>query len=135
MTGNRTSAPQYSGLIDKYRDRLPLGPEVGAVSLNEGNTPLIKLVNIKPAVTQDVDIYAKYEGANPTGSFKDRGMTVAVTKAVEEGSQAIICASTGNTSAAAAAYAARAGITAFVIIPEGRQASPSHDAWRQSYSD
>ena len=119
MTGNRTSAPQYSGLIDKYRDRLPLGPEVGAVSLNEGNTPLIKLVNIKPALTQDVDIYAKYEGANPTGSFKDRGMTVAVTKAVEEGSQAIICASTGNTSAAAAAYAARAGITAFVIIPEG----------------
>jgi threonine synthase len=69
---------------------------------------------------KDVDIYVKYEGLNPTGSFKDRGMTMAVTKAVEEGSKAIICASTGNTSAAAAAYAARAGIKAFVLIPEGK---------------
>ncbi len=119
MTSNLTSMQKYSGLVDKYRDRLPLSPKAKAVSLGEGDTPLIKLANIAPTLTQDVDIYAKYEGANPTGSFKDRGMTVAVTKAVEEGSQAIICASTGNTSAAAAAYAARAGLTAFVIIPEG----------------
>ncbi|KZX64265.1 threonine synthase, partial [Alcanivorax sp. HI0003] len=85
-----------------------------------GNTPLIRLKNIPRMLGKDVDIYVKYEGLNPTGSFKDRGMTMAVTKAVEEGSTAIICASTGNTSAAAAAYAARAGITAFVLIPEGK---------------
>ena len=80
----------------------------------------MKLNNIPKLIGKDVDIYVKYEGLNPTGSFKDRGMTMAVTKAVEEGSKAIICASTGNTSAAAAAYAARAGITAFVIIPDGK---------------
>jgi len=90
------------------------------ISLGEGNTPLIRLKNIPRMLGKDVDIYVKYEGLNPTGSFKDRGMTMAVTKAVEEGSTAIICASTGNTSAAAAAYAARAGITAFVLIPEGK---------------
>jgi len=90
------------------------------ISLGEGNTPLIRLNNIPSHIGKDVDIYIKYEGLNPTGSFKDRGMTMAVTKAVEEGSKAIICASTGNTSAAAAAYAARAGITAFVLIPEGK---------------
>ncbi|MEX5538753.1 pyridoxal-phosphate dependent enzyme, partial [Pseudomonas syringae] len=86
----------------------------------EGNTPLIKLENIPRIIGKDVEIYVKYEGLNPTGSFKDRGMTMAVTKAVEDGSKAIICASTGNTSAAAAAYAARAGIKAFVLIPEGK---------------
>lgn len=112
--------PRYTGLIDKYRDRLPVHDDTRIISLGEGNTPLIRLSNIPELLGKDVDIYVKYEGLNPTGSFKDRGMCMAVTKAVEEGSKAIICASTGNTSAAAAAYAARAGITAFVLIPEGK---------------
>jgi len=111
---------RYTGLIDKYRDRLPVHDDTRIISLGEGNTPLIRLNNIPSQLKSDVDIYVKYEGLNPTGSFKDRGMTMAVTKAVEAGSRAIICASTGNTSAAAAAYAARAGITAFVLIPEGK---------------
>jgi len=111
---------RYTGLIDRYRDRLPVHDDTRLISLGEGNTPLIRLNNIPEILGKDVDIYIKYEGLNPTGSFKDRGMTMAVTKAVEEGSKAIICASTGNTSAAAAAYAARAGITAFVLIPEGK---------------
>ncbi len=111
---------RYTGLIDRYRDRLPVHDDTRVISLGEGNTPLIRLHNIPKVLGKDVDIYVKYEGLNPTGSFKDRGMTMAVTKAVEEGSKAIICASTGNTSAAAAAYAARAGITAFVLIPEGK---------------
>jgi len=112
--------PRYTGLIERYRDRLPIHDDVPIISLGEGNTPLIRLNNIPRLLKKDVDIYVKYEGLNPTGSFKDRGMTMAVTKAVEEGSRAIICASTGNTSASAAAYAARAGITAFVLIPEGK---------------
>jgi threonine synthase len=111
---------RYTGLIDRYRDRLPVHDDTRIISLGEGNTPLIRLNNIPRAIGKEVDIYVKYEGLNPTGSFKDRGMTMAVTKAVEEGSKAIICASTGNTSAAAAAYAARAGITAFVLIPDGK---------------
>ncbi|NOY66223.1 MAG: threonine synthase [Gammaproteobacteria bacterium] len=111
---------RYTGLINHYRDRLPVDENTRLISLGEGNTPLIKLNNIPALIGKKVDIYVKYEGLNPTGSFKDRGMTMAVTKAVEEGSRAIICASTGNTSAAAAAYAARAGITAFVLIPEGK---------------
>lgn len=111
---------RYTGLIENYKDRLPVHDDTRLISLGEGNTPLIRLNNIPSLIDQDVDIYIKYEGLNPTGSFKDRGMTMAVTKAVEEGSKAIICASTGNTSAAAAAYAARAGITAFVLIPEGK---------------
>lgn len=113
--GNR-----YSGLINKYRDFLPVKDSTRIITLSEGNTPLIRLQNIPDILKKDVDIYVKFEGLNPTGSFKDRGMTMAVTKAVEDGSNAIICASTGNTSAAAAAYAARAGITAFVLIPEGK---------------
>jgi threonine synthase len=111
---------RYTGLINHYRDRLPVNNSTKLISLGEGNTPLIKLENIPDLLNKKVDIYVKYEGLNPTGSFKDRGMTMAVTKAVEAGSKAIICASTGNTSAAAAAYAARAGIKAFVIIPEGK---------------
>jgi threonine synthase len=111
---------RYTGLINKYRDRLPVHDDTRIISLGEGNTPLIRLQNIPRDLGKEVDIYVKYEGLNPTGSFKDRGMTMAVTKAVEEGSKAIICASTGNTSAAAAAYAARAGITAFVLIPDGK---------------
>jgi threonine synthase len=111
---------RYTGLIDNYRDRLPVSDDTRLISLGEGNTPLIQLQNIPAMLDNKVDIYVKYEGLNPTGSFKDRGMTMAVTKAVEEGSKAIICASTGNTSASAAAYAARAGITAFVLIPDGK---------------
>ncbi|MDX1251732.1 MAG: threonine synthase [Gammaproteobacteria bacterium] len=112
--------PRYTGLIDKYRDRLPVHDDTRIISLGEGNTPLIRLNNIPRLLGKEVDIYVKFEGLNPTGSFKDRGMTMAVTKAVEEGSRAIICASTGNTSAAAAAYASRAGITSFVLIPDGK---------------
>lgn len=114
-TGNR-----YLGLIDKFRAVLPVSDSTRLISIGEGNTPLIKLEDIPALTGKNVDIYVKYEGLNPTGSFKDRGMTMAVTKAVEEGSKAIICASTGNTSASAAAYAARAGIKAFVLIPEGK---------------
>jgi len=111
---------RYTGLINHYRDRMPVTKDTRLISLGEGNTPLIRLENIPGDIGKDVDLYIKYEGLNPTGSFKDRGMTMAVTQAVSEGSKAILCASTGNTSAAAAAYAARAGITAFVIIPEGK---------------
>lgn len=110
----------YSGLIERYRDRLPVNADTRIISLNEGNTPLIPLENIPRLTGKSVAIYVKFEGLNPTGSFKDRGMTMAVTKAVESGSRAIICASTGNTSASAAAYAARAGIKAFVLIPDGK---------------
>jgi len=115
-----SSGSRYTGLIDRYRDWLPVASDTRLISLGEGNTPLIRLENIKALNDRDVTLYIKYEGLNPTGSFKDRGMTMAVTKAVEEGCKAVLCASTGNTSAAAAAYAARAGITAFVIIPEGK---------------
>jgi len=90
------------------------------VSLNEGWTPLIRARRLREVLGRDVDVYLKFEGLNPTGSFKDRGMTVAVSKALEEGSRAVICASTGNTSASAAAYAARAGMKAYVLIPEGK---------------
>ena len=114
------SGNRYIGLIDKFKAILPVSDNTRLISLGEGNTPLIQLQNIPALIGKNVDIYVKYEGLNPTGSFKDRGMTMAVTKAVEEGSKAIICASTGNTSASAAAYAARAGIKAFVLIPEGK---------------
>ncbi|MGQ0658893.1 MAG: threonine synthase [Chromatiales bacterium] len=111
---------RYTGLIDRYRDRLPVQDDTRIISLGEGDTPLIRLNNLPHGLQCDVDIYVKFEGLNPTGSFKDRGMTMAVTRAVEEGARALLCASTGNTSASAAAYAARAGITAFVLIPEGK---------------
>ena len=114
------TATRYTGLIEHYRDRMPVTADTRIISLGEGNTPLVRLENIPREIGKDVELYIKYEGLNPTGSFKDRGMTMAVTRAVQEGSRAIICASTGNTSAAAAAYAARAGITAFVLIPEGK---------------
>jgi threonine synthase len=110
----------YLGLIEKYRSRLPVGPGTPVVSLNEGATPLIEMKRLAATLKKDVRIFAKFEGLNPTGSFKDRGMTMAVSKAVEAGAKAIICASTGNTSASAAAYAARAGIACFVLIPEGK---------------
>ena len=108
-------------LIERYREFLPVGPDTPIVSLGEGDTPLIPLPRL--SARYDIEVHAKLEGMNPTGSFKDRGMTMAISKAVEEGATAVICASTGNTSASAAAYAARAGITAAVIIPEGKIAA------------
>lgn len=111
---------RYTGIIERYRDRLSVDENTQAVCLGEGDTPLILLENIPQLIGKNVEVYVKYEGLNPTGSFKDRGMTLAVTQAIKEGSQAIICASTGNTSASAAAYAVRAGIKAFVVIPEGK---------------
>ena len=110
---------RYNGLIDKYRQYLPVSDKTEIVTLCEGNTPLIKAENLAKNIGLDCEIYLKYEGSNPTGSFKDRGMTMAVTKAKEEGSHAIICASTGNTSAAAAAYGAKAGLKTYVLIPDG----------------
>ena len=112
--------PRYTGLISKYKDRLPVSDDARPISLGEGNTPLIRLNHIPRDLGRDVDLYVKFEGLNPTGSFKDRGMTMAVTHAREQGSAAVICASTGNTSASAAAYAARAGMRAFVLIPDGK---------------
>jgi threonine synthase len=110
----------YQGLIHRYRDRLPVTESTPIVTLNEGNTPLIELIHLPGKLGYAGRIFAKFEGLNPTGSFKDRGMTMAVTKAAEAGSRAIICASTGNTSASAAAYAVRAGMTCFVLIPDGK---------------
>lgn len=109
----------YQGLINKYRQYLPVSDTTEIVTLNEGNTPLIKADNLAKKIGIDGELYIKFEGANPTGSFKDRGMTMAVTKAKESGSKAIICASTGNTSAAAAAYGAKAGLKTYVLIPDG----------------
>ncbi len=108
----------WPGVIEKYRFYLPVTPSTPVVTLHEGGTPLIP----SKALSRDLNlrIYYKFEGLNPTGSFKDRGMTVAISKAVEEGAKAVICASTGNTSASAAAYAARAGLKCFVLIPEGK---------------
>lgn len=111
---------RYTGIITRYRDWLPVSDDSRIVTLGEGDTPLIRLDRLTRTAGRDATFYVKFEGLNPTGSFKDRGMCFAVTKACEEGSRAIICASTGNTSASAAAYAARAGITAFVLIPEGK---------------
>jgi len=111
----------WRGLIDAYRNRLPVTDATPVVTLHEGNTPLVPAPVL--ADRTGCEVYLKVEGANPTGSFKDRGMTVAVSKAVEAGSKAIICASTGNTSASAAAYAARAGLTCAVLIPAGKIAT------------
>src|SRR3954464_933252 len=108
----------WRGLIEQFRDRLPVTDATPVVTLYEGNTPLLPAPEL--SARTGCDVYLKVEGANPTGSFKDRGMTLAVSKALEEGSKAIICASTGNTSASAAAYAARAGITCAVLVPTGK---------------
>src|SRR5256714_2126888 len=105
-------------LIQRYRDHLPFGPGDPIVSLGEGGTPLVEAPVLSEQV--GVEVHLKLEGANPTGSFKDRGMTCAVSAAVRERAQAVICASTRHTAASAAAYAARAGITCAVIVPEGR---------------
>lgn len=111
---------RYTGIIARYRDWLPIADDARIITLGEGDTPLIRLDRLTKTTGREATVYVKFEGLNPTGSFKDRGMCFAVTKAVETGSHALICASTGNTSASAAAYAARAGLTAFVLIPEGK---------------
>ncbi|MFI6743074.1 threonine synthase [Nonomuraea sp. NPDC050451] len=109
----------WHGLIDSdYRRWLPVTADTPSISLNEGNTPLLRSAHLSELT--GCEVWLKVEGANPTGSFKDRGMTVAISKAAEAGAQAVICASTGNTSASAAAYAARAGVTAAVLVPKGR---------------
>lgn len=109
----------YGGLIEKYRKYLPVSEATPVVTLNEGNTPLVLSGYLSSRLGGGSRVYLKYEGLNPTGSFKDRGMTMAISKACEEGSRAVICASTGNTSASAAAYSARAGIKCVVLIPDG----------------
>ena len=109
----------YQGLINTFREYLPVSDKTPVITLNEGNTPLIKADNLAKKIGLDAEIYLKFEGSNPTGSFKDRGMTMAVSKAKENGAEAIICASTGNTSASAAAYGAKAGMRTFVLIPDG----------------
>ena len=108
------------GLIARYRQYLPVTDSTPVISLNEGNTPLIHSPKLSTLVGRGCNVYIKYEGLNPTGSFKDRGMTVAISKAVESGAKAVICASTGNTSASAAAYAARADIACVVLLPAGK---------------
>ena len=110
----------YRGVIRKYRQFLPEIEEENIVTINEGNTPLVEAKNLSSFINPSLHIYLKYEGLNPTGSFKDRGMTLAVSMAKKQNSRAVICASTGNTSASAAAYAASAGMKAYVIIPEGK---------------
>lgn len=108
----------WPGVLKAYKDYLPVTADTPLITLSEGNTPLIKARHINTLV--GAEVYFKFEGLNPTGSFKDRGMVVAVAKAIEQGSKAIMCASTGNTSASAAAYAARSGLQCIVLIPEGK---------------
>lgn len=110
----------WKGLIEQYSNYLPVTNETPKLSLYEGNTPLIHFPNLSKEL--GIELYGKVEGANPTGSFKDRGMVMAIAKAKEAGSKSVICASTGNTSAAAAAYAARAGLQAIIVIPKGKVA-------------
>ena len=112
--------PQWRGLIEEYRARLPVTQTTPVVTLGEGGTPLVRSEALSNET--DCDVWLKYDGANPTGSFKDRGMTLAISKALEEGAKAVVCASTGNTSASAAAYAAKAGLTCAVLVPKGKVA-------------
>jgi len=112
-----TAAP-WRGVIEEYRARLPVSDATPVVTLGEGDTPLVRSESL--SAETGCEVYLKYEGANPTGSFKDRGMTLAISKAVEEGSKAVVCASTGNTSASAAAYAAKAGLACAVLVPKGK---------------
>ena len=120
MSISGPDARGWRGVIRKYRKHLPVTDDTPVISLHEGNTPLIRVPNFVKTIGGSFELYLKCEGLNPTASFKDRGMTVAMTMAVHQNSRAVICASTGNTSASAAAYAARAGIGAFVVIPDGK---------------
>ncbi len=123
MESTTSKLRQSGGVIEAYREFLPVSPSTPIVSLAEGNTPLVYCPQLSERVGRGCEVFVKNEGVNPTGSFKDRGMTVAVSKAMEHGAKALICASTGNTSASAAAYAARAGIPCIVILPAGKIAS------------
>lgn len=111
---------RWRGIIEEYRKFLPVSEKTPVVTLLEGNTPLIRAVRLAQAIAPGIELYLKFEGVNPTGSFKDRGMTLAISKAVERGARAVMCASTGNTSASAAAYGARAGLAVYVLIPAGK---------------
>ena len=111
---------RWRGLIEEYSKFLPVTERTPVITLGEGHTPLIRAARLGKTVAPGIDLYLKFEGANPTGSFKDRGMTLAISKAVEAGARAVICASTGNTSASAAAYGARAGLAVYVLIPAGK---------------
>jgi len=111
---------RWHGVIDEYRKILAVTQKTPVISLGEGHTPLIRATKLAKAITPGVELYLKFEGVNPTGSFKDRGMTLAISKAVESGARAVMCASTGNTSASAAAYGARAGLAVYVLIPAGK---------------
>ena len=111
---------RWRGVIEEYRKFLPVTDRTPVVTLGEGNTPLIRATRLAKQIAPGIDLYLKFEGMNPTGSFKDRGMTMAISKAVESGAKAVICASTGNTSASAAAYGARAGLAVYVLIPAGK---------------
>ncbi len=110
---------KYNGVIEKYRQFLPVTKDTPVITLQEGNTPLLYSCHLSELLGKNFAVYLKYEGLNPTGSFKDRGMTVAISKACEEGAKAVMCASTGNTSASAAAYASKAGLKCIVLIPSG----------------
>ena len=123
MHSTTTKSQRSRGVIESYREFLPVSPATPIISLGEGNTPLIYSARLSERVGRGCEVFVKNEGVNPTGSFKDRGMTVAVSKAMERGTTALICASTGNTSASAAAYAARAGISCVVILPAGKIAT------------
>lgn len=111
---------RWRGVIEEYRKFLPVTEKTPIISLGEGNTPLIRAARLAKAIAPGIELYLKFEGVNPTGSFKDRGMTFAISKAVESGARAVMCASTGNTSASAAAYGARAGLSVYVLIPAGK---------------
>src|SRR5436190_7600050 len=116
--GEQTSA--WPGVIERYREYLPVGDSTPVITLLEGNTPLIRANNFVEAIGGNFELHLKYEALNPTCSFKDRGMTMAVSKAKERGASVVICASTGNTSASAAAYAARAKMKCVVLLPNGK---------------
>ena len=118
MTDSAPTSRQWRGLIEEYGDRLPVSDATPVITLREGGTPLISSQSLSERT--GCDVWLKFEGTNPTGSFKDRGMTLAISKAVEAGARAVICASTGNTSASAAAYAAKAGLVCGVLIPRGK---------------
>src|SRR5438309_5858801 len=123
MDSATAKSQRSSGVIEHYREFLPVSASTPIVSLGEGNTPLIHCAKLSKRVGLGCDVFVKNEGVNPTGSFKDRGMTVAVSKALERSASTLVCASTGNTSASAAGYAARAGISCAVILPAGKIAS------------
>ena len=120
----------WQGVIPHYRAYLPVTSETPIITLKEGNTPLIEATSLNEVIGNELRIYLKYEGLNPTSSFKDRGMTVAISKSIEQGAQAVMCASTGNTSASAAAYAAKANLRCIVLVPKGEIALGK---WAQAF--